>query len=222
LWCTLTKDTSRISIPAPSCPLPYPALKNPPCRLRGHHPNQHRHQRQHLHQHQHMHTRPLYSATSAHHSHARGMPHSESLAFSTSTAVRASRCLCAPFRTAPTTTQPYGHACNALHPCSGITPLSTRTPTHMGQWTIHGRLGYHLRCSPCWSCAMDRGAGGEAAWEGRARRGAGAAPGGEVLWQLGTGSTGNPTGFQMAKDSELARRRCVFSLPSFHPQDLTN
>jgi len=69
---------------------------------------------------------------------------------------------------------------------------------------------------------MDRGAGGEAAWEGCARRGAGAAPGGEVLWQLGTGSTGNPTGFQMAKDSELARHECVFSLPSFHPQDLTN
>ena len=28
-WRTLTNDTSRISIPTPSCPLPHPALQNP-------------------------------------------------------------------------------------------------------------------------------------------------------------------------------------------------
>src|SRR5882672_491268 len=34
---------------------------------------------------------------------------------------------------------------------------------------------------------MEREAGGKAAWEGCVCRGAGPAPGGEVLWQLGTG-----------------------------------
>src|SRR5260221_12323441 len=34
---------------------------------------------------------------------------------------------------------------------------------------------------------MVRGAGGEAAWEGCACQGVGAAPSGEVLWQFGTG-----------------------------------
>ena len=123
LTLTLTKDTSRILIPTPSCPLPHPALKNPHPSSSGSPPKPA--------------SAPTPTPAPTPHAYVPTLlgdkctsfarPGDASLAFSTSTAAHASRHLCAPFRTAPTTMQPNGRACDALYPCSGITPLSTRT-----------------------------------------------------------------------------------------------
>jgi len=123
LWHTLTKDTSRISIPMPSCPLPHPVLKNPHPSSSGSPPEPA------------LAPTPIPAPTP--HAYVPTLlgdkrtsfahPGDASLAFLTSTAACTSWRLCAPFWTAPTTTQPNGHTCDALHPCSGITPLSTRT-----------------------------------------------------------------------------------------------